>query len=107
MRALNLVQNMKTNVDRISEGLIRELLLRVQVKEHKRYAMEIYGDLTNWLAGEIKSIVEYRSIDLAIRRAQQGVPFCTARSHAPPAPMGANASARITSGPAGLVGCWE
>ena len=79
MRALNLVQNMKTNVDRISEGLIRELLLRVQVKEHKRYAMEIYGDLTNWLAGEIKSIVEYRSIDLAIRRAQQGVPFSQGR----------------------------
>ncbi|PYT39936.1 MAG: hypothetical protein DMG45_18395 [Acidobacteria bacterium] len=96
MRALNLVQNMKTNVDRISEGLIRELLLRVQVKEHKRYAMEIYGDLTNWLAGEIKSIVEYRSIDLAIRRAQQGVPFSQGRVHYPRVSMGVHAAGVLT-----------
>src|SRR5207247_6217922 len=95
--ALILVQNRKTNVDLLWEVLIRELLLRVQVKEHMRYAMEIYGDLTNWLAGEIKSIVEYRSIDLAIRRAQQGVPFSPGRVHYPRVSMGVHAAGVLTS----------
>ena len=84
MRALKLVQHMKTNADRMSEGLIQkirssdrcsELLRRVPAEEQKRNALEIYGDLTDWLAVEIDSVIECRYIDLGIQRQQQGVPF--------------------------------
>jgi len=82
MRALKLVQHMKTNADSMSEGLIQkirssdrcsELLRRVPAEEQKRYALEIYRDLTDWLAVEIDSLVELRYVDLGIQRAHQGV----------------------------------
>jgi hypothetical protein len=84
MRALKLVQHMKANADRMSEELIQrirnstrcsELLRRVPAEEQKRYALDIYRDLTDWLAVEIDSLVESRYLNLGIRRAHQGVPF--------------------------------
>jgi hypothetical protein len=84
MRALKLVQYMKANADRMSEELIQrirssnrcsELLRRVPAEEQKRYALNIYRDLTDWLADEIDSLVESRYVDLGIQRAHQGVPF--------------------------------
>ena len=84
MRALKLVQHMKANADRMSEELIQrirnstrcsELLRRVPAEEQKRYALDIYRDLTDWLAVEIDSLVETRYLNLGIRRAHQGVPF--------------------------------
>ena len=84
MRALKLVQYMKANGDRISEELINrirssdrcgELLSRVPAEEQKRYAVEIYRDLTDWLAVEIDSLVEGRYVNLGIQRAHQGVPL--------------------------------
>jgi hypothetical protein len=84
MRGLKLVQHMKANADCMSEGLIQkvrnsqncsELLVRVPADEHKRYALEIYRDLIDWLAVEIDSVIECRYVDLGIQRAQQGVPF--------------------------------
>lgn len=84
MRALKLVQLMKTNADRMSEGLIqkirgsdrcRDLLLRLPAEEHKQYALEIYRDLTDWLTAESDSTIEQRYIDLGVQRAQQGITF--------------------------------
>jgi hypothetical protein len=84
MRALKLVQQMKANADRMAEGLIQkirnsercsELLLRLPAEEHKGYAVEIYRDLTDWLAAESDSAVESRYVDLGVRRAQQGITF--------------------------------
>ncbi len=84
MRALKLVQYMKANADRISEELIQrirssdrcgDLLRRVPAEEQKRYTLEIYRDLMDWLAVEIDSLVELRYVDLGIQRAHQGVPF--------------------------------
>ena len=58
MRALKLVQHMKTNGGRMSEAVLqkirascrcRELLIKVPVEEHKQYALDIYSDLTNCL----------------------------------------------------------
>jgi len=97
MRALKLVQHMKANADRMSEELIQrirnsdrcsELIRRVPAEEQKRYALEIYRDLTDWLAVEIDAIVESRYVDLGIQRAHQGVPLthvfwavCVAREY--------------------------
>lgn len=84
MRAPKLVQHMKADTARMSEGLIqkiqssdrcRELFDRVPADEQKRYAMEIYRDLTDWLAAEAEAIVESRYVSLGTRRAGQGVPF--------------------------------
>jgi hypothetical protein len=84
MRALKLVQHMKANAGRMSEALIRkirasdrcsELLVRVPPEEHKQYALDIYSDLTAWLATETESSIEDRYVALGIQRAQQGVPF--------------------------------
>lgn len=84
MRARRLVQHMKGNADPMSEGLIqkirgsdrcRELLSRLPADEHKRYALEIYRDLTDWLSAEIDSVVERRYVDLGAQRAHQGIPF--------------------------------
>ena len=84
MRALKLVQHMKANADPMSEELIQkirssdrcsELLSRVPAEEQKRYALEIYRDLTDWLAQEIDSPLECRYVDLGIQRAHQGVPL--------------------------------
>ena len=73
MRAPKLVQHMKANADRMSEGLVqkirdadrcRELLLRVPLPDHKQRALEIYRDLTDWLAGETTPVIEFRYSDL-------------------------------------------
>ena len=83
MRAPKLVQHMKANADRMSEGLVqkirdadrcRELLLRVPLPDHKQRALEIYRDLTDWLAGETTPVIEFRYSDLGIELANQGVP---------------------------------
>lgn len=97
MRAAKLVKHMTDNADRMSEGLIqkirgsdrcRELLLKMSEEEHKRYGLEVYRDLTEWLAGEDDSIIQNRFVDLGMQRAQRGVPFahlfwavCIAREH--------------------------
>ncbi|HXZ81986.1 MAG TPA: hypothetical protein VEG30_18800 [Terriglobales bacterium] len=84
MRPLKLVQHMKTNADRMSEGMLQKirnsdrcgaLLQKVPEDEHKRYALQIYLDLTDWLSAETDSIVEQHYSAVGIRRAQQGVPF--------------------------------
>ena len=84
MRPLKLVQHMKTNPERMSEGLLqkirssdrcRDLLQKVPGEEHKRYTLQIYLDLTDWLADERDSIVEQHYAAMGLRRAQQGVPF--------------------------------
>jgi hypothetical protein len=97
MRAPKLVQHMKTNAAAMSDGLIQKirgsdqcsaLSLRVPPEEQKRYASEIYRDLTDWLAAEADAIIEQRYVALGIRRANQGIPFsqlfwavCIAREH--------------------------
>jgi hypothetical protein len=97
MRAPKLVQHLKANADGMSERLLEkvrssprcsELLLRVPAEEHKRYAIEIYHDLMEWLLAESDSIIEHRYAELGMRRAQQGVPFshmfwavCTTREY--------------------------
>ena len=77
MRGLKLIQHMKANADRMSDGLIQqirnsercsELLLRAPADEHKRYALGIYRDLIDWLAVEIDSVIECRYVDLGIQR---------------------------------------
>jgi len=84
MRPLKLVQHMKTNGDRMSQGLLQkirtsnrcdELVLRVSADEQKRYGSIIYGDLTDFLSGETESFVEQHYLGLGAQRAQQGVPF--------------------------------
>jgi hypothetical protein len=84
MRALKLVQHMKANADRISEELIQrirnsdrcgELIRKLPAEEQKRYGLEIYGNLMDWLGEERDSLVESRYVDLGIQRANQGVPF--------------------------------
>jgi hypothetical protein len=97
MRAPKLVQHLKANADGMSERLLEkvrssprcsDLLLRVPAEEHKRYAIEIYHDLMEWLLAESDSIIEHRYAELGMRRAQQGVPFsdmfwavCTTREY--------------------------
>ena len=71
MRALKLIQHMKTNGGRMSEAMLqkirassrcREPLFKVPVEEHKQYALDIYSDLTAWLEAEIESSIENRCI---------------------------------------------
>ena len=97
MRALKLVQHMKANAGRMSEALIqkirtsnrcRDLLVKVPVEEHKQYALDIYSDLTAWLATETESSIEQRYVALGMQRADQSVPFselfwavCIANEH--------------------------
>jgi hypothetical protein len=97
MRALKLVQHMRTNANRMADAVIqqirrshrcRELVLKVPVEEQKRSAEGIYWDLTDWLADDTDSSIEERYIALGMRRAQQGVPFsdvywavCIAHEH--------------------------
>lgn len=97
MRALKLVQHMKTNGDRMAEGLLQktsasdkcsELVLKVPAEERRRYALSIYKDLTDWLADEPDALIEQHYIDLGMKRAVQGIPFsnlfwtvCIAREH--------------------------
>jgi len=84
MHAAKLVQHLGANADSMSERLLekirsspgcRDLMLRVPAEEHKRYALDVYCDLIEWLAGETDSVIESRYRELGIRRAQQAVPF--------------------------------
>jgi hypothetical protein len=66
----------------------KDLLLTVSADEQKRTALEIYSDLTDWLAADTDSFVREHYIDLGMRRARQGVPFtqllwvvCKVREH--------------------------
>jgi hypothetical protein len=97
VRALKLVQHMKTNAGRMSEAVLqkirasgrcRELLIKVPVEQHRQYALDIYADLTAWLAAETESSIEERYTALGTLRAEQGVPFsdlfwavCIANEH--------------------------
>jgi hypothetical protein len=97
MRALKLVQHMKTNADRMSAGVLQRigasdrcsnLLLKVPAEDQKQSSLEIYHDLTDWLASESDLAIEERYGALGMRRAQQGVPFsdlywavCIAHEH--------------------------
>ncbi len=97
MRALKLVQHMKTNAGRMSEAVLqkirassrcRELLIKVPVEEHRQYALDIYSDLTAWLEAETESSIKNRYVTLGMLRAEQGVPFsdlfwavCIANEH--------------------------
>src|SRR6516225_7351149 len=84
MRAPKLVQHMKANAVRVSEGLLQRirnshkcgtLIARVPAEEHKRATVEIYLDLMDWLAGEADAIIEERYVAFGVRRAQQKVPY--------------------------------
>lgn len=84
MRALKLVQHLRADADSMSERLLEkirssrrcsELLLKVPADEHKRYAVDIYRDLMEWLAAETDSLIEARYVELGKLRAQQGIPF--------------------------------
>lgn len=84
MRAPKLVQHMKTDAVRMSEGLIQkirnseqcsELFSKVSADEQNRYALEIYRDLTDWLTAESDAIIESHYVNLGSRRANQGIPF--------------------------------
>jgi len=84
MRAPKLTQHLKQDADSMSERLLEkirnshrcsELLLRVPAEEHKRYAVDIYRDLVEWLAAETDSPIEHRYVGLGKLRAQQGVPL--------------------------------
>lgn len=84
MRALKVVQHMKTNADRMSEGLLQkirgsdrcgDLLQKVSRDEHKRYAHQIYIDVTEWLGNETDAVVEKKYAAMGMQRAQQGVPL--------------------------------
>jgi hypothetical protein len=88
---------MKDNADRMSGAVIQkirgsdrctELLAKVPVEEQKQSGVQIYRDLTDWLATETDSSIEERYIALGTRRSQQGVPFsdlywavCIAHEH--------------------------
>jgi hypothetical protein len=84
MRAPKLVQHMKGNADGMSKAVLEKirasqrctnLLGRVSPEEQKRYAVEIYSALTDWLATERDASLEQQYVSLGMRRAQQGVPF--------------------------------
>jgi len=97
MRAVKLVQHMKTNADRMAERVnqkirtsdrCKELARLVPADEQARQGLEIYRDLTEWLSTESDTTIEDRYIALGMRRAQQGVPFsdlywavCIAHEH--------------------------
>ena len=84
MRSLKLVQHMKTNEERMSEGWLERvrksnkcqlLLMRVPADEHRRYALGVYRELTRWLASESEADLDQHHVDVGMKRAQQSVPF--------------------------------
>ena len=84
MRALKLVQLMKTNSAVMSDELVRkirasgkceQLLLKVPESEQRQDASQIYQALMEWLADETDSILENHYVALGARRAGQGVPL--------------------------------
>ena len=85
MRALKLVQHMKTNGGRMSEAVLqkirascrcRELLIKVPVEGHKQYALDIYSDLTNSLRLRLRTSL--RSIDSLLNLNIRFVPLVLA-----------------------------
>jgi hypothetical protein len=83
MHPLKLVEHMKKNAERMSQGVLqkirrsdkcRDLVVKVPEEEHRRYALDIYDDLTDWLASETDESMEERYIALGMRRAEEGVP---------------------------------
>ena len=97
MRAVRLVQHMKTNAERVSEEVVTkirasqrcvELVNKLSPEEQKRSTADIYRDLTVWLTSESDSTIERRYVVLGLLRAQQGIPFselfwavCIAHEH--------------------------
>lgn len=84
MRAPKLVQHMKANVELMSDEVLQrirrsekcgELVKKLPLEEQKHYAIDIYRDLTDWLATESDDTVERRYLALGMLRAQQGIPF--------------------------------
>jgi len=84
MQPLKLVDHMRSNSDRIYEGLMKkvrasekcnESVVRVPADEHKEFTTQMYRDLTNWLGDEPVANMEQRYVAAGMRRAQQGVPF--------------------------------
>ena len=84
MRALKLVQHLRADADGMAERLLEkirnshrcnELLRRVPADGHKRYAVEVYRDLLEWVKSETDSLIEARDVELGRIREQQGVPF--------------------------------
>jgi len=85
MRALKLIQLMKTKAPDLSAELVRrirasdkckELSLRVPEGEQEQHGLEILQDLTDWLSNETDATIEARYVALGIRRAGQKVPVC-------------------------------
>jgi hypothetical protein len=97
MRALKLIQHMKSNAERMSEEVVAkvrnsekcsQLLLAIPEEEQRRSSLDIYRDLTAWLETESDATIERRYESLGMLRAQQGVPFsnlywaiCIAHEH--------------------------
>jgi hypothetical protein len=97
MRALKLVELMKSNSSIMSAELVKkirsssrcgELSRRVPESEQQQYAFEIYRDLMEWLTNETDAILEKSYVELGNRRAAQAVPHfqmfwavCIAREH--------------------------
>jgi len=84
MFAAKLVQHMKRNAERMSEGFIQKLnstgrssefFQRVPVDDEKHSVLEIYQHLADWLPSMSGSDMQERYVRLGIHRAQQGVPF--------------------------------
>ncbi len=83
MRASKLILLMNSNsslmtetlVDKIrASGKCGDLVRKVPEGEQKHYAAAIFGDLTEWLGGEVDCALEERYVDLGMHRAGQGVP---------------------------------
>lgn len=97
MRALKLIQHMKTNAERMTDEVLRkirdskrcsELLLAVSAEEQKQSTLNVYRDLTAWLGTESDATIEQRYTSLGALRSRQGVPFsnlywaiCIAHEH--------------------------
>ena len=73
MRALKLIQLMKTNSASMSDELVRkirasgkceQLLLKVPESEQRQYASQIYQALMEWLADETDSVLEHHYVAL-------------------------------------------
>ena len=84
MRAVKLVQHMKANAERISEEVVKKVrasprcgkfVRTVSPEEQQRSTVDVYRDLTVWLATESDSSIEQRYVVLGLLRAQQEIPF--------------------------------
>ncbi len=97
MRALKLIQHMKTNAERMTDEVLRkirdskrcsELLLALSAEEQKQSTLNVYRDLTAWLGTESDATIAQRYTSLGALRVRQGVPFsnlywaiCIAQEH--------------------------